>query len=263
MFFRSLFAMVPLLLWLKVQGRLIDGLRTQSVLGHFMRGFTGACSMFCSFAALAYLPLNDAIALGYAAPIMAIVLAAIFLKEKVRTYRWFAVFLGFTGVLIMLWPHLSFHQAQSQLSSTLIGGILALSGAFLSAAAAIQIRRLTRTERVGTIVFYFTLMTTIIGLSTIILGWKIPTSSEFWILALSGVFGGIGQILLTESYSLADTSVVAPFEYTTMIWAVILGWFVFSELPSATIIVGGMIVATSCILVFWRERKFGIPRKTS
>jgi Predicted permeases len=263
MFFRSLFAMIPLLLWLRWQGNLFQSLKTKSVFGHFLRGFTGSTSMFCSFAALAYLPLNDAIALGYAAPIIAVVLAALILKEKVRIYRWTAVCVGFVGVLIMLWPHMSFQQVSLDADVALTGVILALLGALFSAASAIQIRRLTKTERVGAIVFYFTLMTTIIGFSTIIFGWRMPTPFEFCVLALSGVLGGIGQILLTESYSLADMSVIVPFEYTTMIWAVALGWFIFGELPSATIITGGVIVAMSGIFIVWRERQLGITQKAS
>lgn len=262
MFFRSIFAMLPLLIWIRWQGELIAALRTKSIFGHFLRGITGASSMFCSFAALAYLPLNDAIALGYAAPIMAVVLAALILKEQVRAYRWGAVIVGFIGVLIMLWPHLNF-QPLNDLSggASFTGVLLALGGAFLSAAAAIQIRRLTKTERVGAIVFYFTLMTAIIGGGTIMFGWRMPTHSEFWVLALAGVLGGIGQILLTESYSLADTSVIVPFEYTTMIWSVLLGWFVFSELPSSTIIGGGLIVASSGIFILLRERKLAMAQR--
>ncbi len=262
MFFRSLFAMVPLLLWMRWQGSIFAAIRTKSVFGHFLRSATGAASMFCTFSALHYLPLTDAIALGYATPVMAVLLAALILKEVVRGYHWTAVLIGLVGVLIMLWPHMSFQQAHNQPEGALTGVVLALLGAFLSATAAIQIRRLTKTERVGTIVFYFSLISALIGLSTIMLGWHMPTLREFWILVLAGILGGIGQILLTESYSLADMSIIVPFEYSSMIWTVALSWTLFGELPSITIISGGIVVALSGIFILWCERKLSFTRRT-
>lgn len=219
--------------------------------------------MFCSFAALYYLPLHDAIALGYASPILAVVLAALVLKERVRAYRWSAVSIGFVGVLVMLWPHLNFYGVPGQGESSYVGVFFALMGALLAAAASIQIRKLTKTERVGAIVFYFTLMTTLIGLATAVFGWRMPNRFEFGILVLSGVLGGIGQILLTQAYRLADTSVIVPFEYTTMIWAVGLGWFIFGELPSVAVASGGVIVALSGLFIVWREHRISVAYKKS
>jgi len=262
MFFRSLFTMIPLLIWLRWQGDLVESLKTSSVFGHFLRSATGSGSMFCSFAALYYLPLHDAIALGYASPILAVVLAALILKERVRAYRWSAVSIGFFGVLVMLWPHLNFGGA-GQAHGSYTGAAFALMGALLAAAASIQIRKLTKTERVGAIVFYFTLMTTLIGLATAVFGWKMPNRFEFGILVLSGILGGMGQILLTQAYRLADTSVIVPFEYTTMLWAVALGWFIFGELPSIAVASGGIIVALSGLFIVWREHQISVAYKRS
>src|SRR4051812_11632113 len=105
-FFRSAFALVPLLVWLAWQGDLINAVRTDNLRGHLLRGIIGSCGMFSGFVALSYLPLHDAIAIGYASPLIVVVLAALILKETVRAYRWSAVMLGFVGVLIMLMPHL-------------------------------------------------------------------------------------------------------------------------------------------------------------
>jgi drug/metabolite transporter (DMT)-like permease len=260
-FFRSAFALVPLLIWLGWQGDLINAVRTNNLRGHLLRGIIGSCGMFTGFIALSYLPLHDAIAIGYASPLMVVILAAVVLKETVRAYRWSAVVLGFVGVLIMLSPHLVASSTVTGLETEpAIGAMFSLIGAFCSAGATIQVRRLTQIEKTGAIVFYFTLLTTFLGLATIVLGWRMPPVDELLLLILVGILGGIGQILLTQSYRFADTSIVAPFEYTTMIWALLLGWFMFGDLPSTAVSVGATIVAAAGLFVLWRERQLGLER---
>src|SRR5829696_8639649 len=144
---------------------------------------------------------SDAVAIGYASPLMVVVLAALILHEKVRAYRWSAVAIGFVGVLIMLMPHLSGGALAAGLAGgPAVGAMFALLGAVCSAGATIQVRRLLATERTGAIVLYFSLMTTVLGLATIVLGWRVPTAGEFALLVVIGILGGIGQILLTQSY---------------------------------------------------------------
>jgi drug/metabolite transporter (DMT)-like permease len=133
-------------------------------------------------------------------------------------------------------------------------------GAFCSAGATIQVRRLVRDEKTGAVVLYFSLLSATLGLATIILGWNWPTAKDFALLVLIGILGGIGQILMTQSYRYADTSIVAPFEYTTMIWALLIGWFLFGELPTPTVTLGGIIVAAAGLFVLWRERQLGLER---
>jgi drug/metabolite transporter (DMT)-like permease len=258
-FFRSFFALVPLLLWLAWQGDLIDAVRTRDMRGHLTRGAFGSAGMFSGFVALAYLPLHDAIAIGYATPLIVVVLAALILKETVRAYRWTAVVIGFLGVLIMLSPHLG--AARTMEGASAFGALLAVVGACCSAGATIQVRRLTATEKTGAIVLYFSLLTTVLGLATIVLGWRSPPLNDFLLLVLIGVLGGIGQILLTSSYRHADTSIIAPFEYTTMIWALLFGWFVFDDLPSRAVVAGAALVAAAGIFVLWREHQLGLGRK--
>jgi drug/metabolite transporter (DMT)-like permease len=260
-FFRSAFALVPLLVWLAWQGDLINAVRTDNLRGHLLRGIIGSCGMFSGFVALSYLPLHDAIAIGYASPLMVVILAAVVLKETVRAYRWSAVVIGFAGVLIMLSPHLGAGSlARGPEGGPAIGAMFALFGAFCSAGATIQVRRLTQFEKTGAIVLYFTLLTTALGLLTIALGWRLPSVRDGSLLVLIGILGGIGQILLTQSYRHADTSVIAPFEYTTMIWALMFGWFVFGEMPSSAVTVGASIVAGAGMFVLWRERQLGLKR---
>lgn len=261
-FFRSAFALVPLLVWLAWQGDLINAVRTDNIRGHMLRGLIGSCGMFSGFVALAYLPLHETIALGYAAPLIVVVLAATVLKETVRAYRWTAVFVGFIGVLVMLSPHLSAEMFSSGLKTGAgIGVAFALFGACCSAGAAIQVRLLTASERTGAIVLYFSLLTAVLGLSTVVLGWRMPDASDFAILVLIGILGGIGQILMTQSYRYADTSIIAPFDYTTMIFAVLIGWFAFGDLPSLAVTLGAVVVISAGIFVVWRERHLGLVRR--
>ncbi len=261
-FFRSAFAIVPLLIWLSWRGEFVSAVRTNNVGGHFLRGIIGSCGMFAGFVALSFLPLHDAIAIGYAAPLIVVVLAAVMLKETVRAYRWTAVVIGFVGVLIMLSPHLGAGLSSRELQAgTGIGALFALFGACCSAGAAIQVRRLTATEKTGAIVLYFSLLTTLLGLSTVVLGWRMPVGPDAVLLVSIGILGGIGQILMTQSYRYADTSIIAPFEYTTMIWALLIGWFAFGDLPTLTISIGAGIVAAAGMFVLWRERQFGLVRQ--
>lgn len=262
MFFRASLAMIPLLLWLAWRGDLPRALHTKNVFGHFKRGFLGSASMFFGFAALFYLPLHDAIAIGYASPLMVVILAAILLKEQVRMYRWTAVAIGFMGVIIMLWPYLSFGSVSTGLErGPTLGALLCLAGATLSAGAMIQVRRLTASERTGAIVFYFTITSSGLALLSLPFGWAMPTVPDLALFLLAGMCGGIGQILLTECYRWADTSVIAPFEYTTMIWALMFGWIVFNDLPTVTVMTGAAIVAGTGLFIAWREHRLGLMRK--
>ena len=261
-FFRSAFAIVPLLLWLGWQGDLVNAVRTDNIRGHVLRGIIGSCGMFSGFVALSYLPLHDAIAIGYAAPLIVVVLAATVLKETVRAYRWTAVGIGFVGVLIMLSPHLSAGTVSRGLQAgSAIGASFALFGACCSAGAAIQVRRLTQSEKTGAIVLYFSLLTSVLGLVTIVLGWRTPTGTDLALLISIGILGGIGQILMTQSYRFADTSIIAPFDYTSMIWAVLIGWFAFGDLPSLAVTIGAVIVISAGLFVLWRERHLGLIRR--
>jgi drug/metabolite transporter (DMT)-like permease len=260
-FFRSAFAIVPLLVWLGWRRELADAVRTANIGGHVLRGLMGSCGMFAGFAALSFLPLSDAVAIGYAAPLITVVLAAFVLKETVRATRWMAVAVGFVGVLIMLLPHLDLAAlGRGPAGGPTVGALFSLLAAFCAAGATVQVRRLTATEKTGAIVFYFSLLTTALGLATIVLGWRAPGWDDFGLLAVTGILGGIGQILLTQSYRYADASLIAPFDYTTMIWALLIGWFAFGQMPQGTVVAGGLIVAAAGLFVLWRESRLGLAR---
>jgi drug/metabolite transporter (DMT)-like permease len=260
-FFRSAFALLPLLVWLGWQGDLINSVRTRNLVGHIKRGLIGTAGMYLGFAALSYLPLHDSIAIGYASPLIVVILAALLLKEKVRAYRWTAVGIGFIGVLIMLSPYLKIETFTGSLrDGPTLGALFALLGAFCSAGAMIQVRRLTATEKTGAIVFYFFILASVLSLFTIFLGWRMPDAFDMLLFVVGGILGGIGQILLTQSYRFADTSIIAPFEYTTMIWALLFGWVMFGDLPSGTMLTGAAIVAGTGLFIVWREHQLGLMR---
>jgi drug/metabolite transporter (DMT)-like permease len=257
-FFRSAFALIPLAVWLAWSGHLREAAKTSDLKGHVLRGVVGSTGMFAGFVALTYLPLSDAVAIGYASPLITVVLAALILKETVRVYRWSAVAAGFVGVLIMLSPHLG--AAAGGTNRSLVGAGFGLLGACCAAAATIQVRRLTSQETTGAIVLYFSLLTTALGLTTLAFGWRLPPLSDAPLLVGIGILGGIGQILMTQSYRFADASLVAPFDYMTMIWAILIGWFAFGQLPDRAVIVGGAVVALAGLFVIWREHRLGLAR---
>lgn len=261
-FARSFFALIPVIAWLAWLGHFPSAIFTKYPGQHLRRGLVGSCGMFLGFLGLAYLPLPDATALGYAAPLMVVVLAALIVKENVRIYRWTAVAIGFVGVLVMLYPHMKALTGGGAGDLASIGIAFTLASTVTNAIATIEVRRLVQLEeKTGTIVFWMMTSTTILGLLTIFYGWQMPNAQDAALMVLMGILGGIGQILVTESYHHADTSLIAPFDYTSMIWAMIIGWFLFGEWPKNNVIIGACIVIAAGLFVIWREHALGIERK--
>jgi drug/metabolite transporter (DMT)-like permease len=256
MFFRAFFAMIPLGIWLRMRGELTGAFRTKNITGHGIRSLSGSGGMYFGFMALALLPLPDATAIGYLAPLIATILAALLLKEIVRPYRWAAVAAGFCGMFLMTLPHFSNGTAAHLLSpGPALGALAGLFAACCNGFSSIQIRKLAQVERTGTIVFYFSLITSLIGLLTSIAVWRTPTPHEATLLVLAGICGGIGQILITSSYRFADASVVVSFEYTTLVWAVAIGFLVFGDVPQPIVFLGALVVVASGLYVIYRERQ--------
>lgn len=249
-FFRNLFAFAPILIFMATQGGIT--LRTRHLGGHLMRGLFGVSAMYCYFLSYKLLPLSEAIALGLSGPIFLTILSIPFLGEKVGIRRWSACIVGFLGVLVMTRPGAGVWQSAA---------LIPLLAAVFYALAMISIRKLTGTERSGTIVFYFTVFATLAGLVTAPLGgiwpelaWVWPSDWQFWgIVVLIGLMGGIGQILITIAFRCAPVSVVAPFDYMALVYGFILGFLFFAEVPDAYLIVGGLVVVMSGIYIVHRE----------
>jgi drug/metabolite transporter (DMT)-like permease len=209
--------------------------------------------MFLNFAALQRLPLADITGFSFVAPIFAVVLATIFLDEQVGAYRWGAVLVGFAGVLLMIQPHGGvLHLVHAGFSS---GAALALMGAMLSAVVVIFIRQMSTTERSEAIVFYFMLTCAVVSGLTMFWNFAIPSPGAAAWLVLCGLLGGIGQICMTFCYRYAEPSLLAPFDYTAMVWAVALGYFVLGEVPQALVMGGAAVVVAAGLYIVWRERR--------
>jgi drug/metabolite transporter (DMT)-like permease len=259
-FFRSFFAMFPILGWLLISGELKGAFKTANPVGHFYRGFIGVSSMALGFYGIVHLPLPEYIAIGYAQPLFAVIAGWLMLGEIVRRYRWSAVAAGFVGVVIILWPRLEAIRSGTLGLEGTMGAAAVLTAAAISAVAMVHVRQLVRTENTPTIVLYFSLSSSCFALLTLPFGWVAMTPASAGLLIVAGFFGGAGQILLTESYRYADVSAVAPFEYTSIIWGTIAGYFLFSEFPDHTLILGTIIVIGSGIFIIYRENRLAKER---
>ncbi|MEM9012029.1 MAG: DMT family transporter [Pseudomonadota bacterium] len=260
MFFRSFFAIPVIIVWLMWRHDLRHGLDTKNPMGHVWRGLVGGTAMALGFTALGLLPLPEVTAIGYAAPLLTVIFAAMFLGEQVRIFRLTAVLIGLVGVVIVLSPRLSVLSLDAASKLETIGAFAMLTGAVFMALAQVFVRKLVQTERTPAIVFYFSLTTTVLGLLTLPFGWVMPTTVGFVMLISAGLVGGIGQILLTESYRHADTSVIAPFEYASMLFALFAGFFVFGEVPTETTLIGAGLIVAAGLYIIWREHRLGLER---
>ena len=259
-FFRSFFALPVIFAWLALRGDLGTGLRVTSRMGHFWRGVVGTTAMGLMFAGLGLLPLPEVTALGYAAPLLVVVFAAMFLDEKVGLFRLGAVALGLVGVLIVLAPRLTTLSEDTVEVTQAIGAVLVLLGAVCAALAQIYIRKLVQTEQTSAIVFYFSLTSSLLSLLTIPFGWVIPGGTETIFLIFAGILGGMAQIFLTSSYRFADASVVAPFDYASILFAIVIGYVFFDEVPTQQMLTGASLVILAGIIIILRERQLGLRR---
>ena len=257
-FFRSVFALPVILVWLALRHELRTGFRARKPLGHLWRGLLGTSAMGMGFASLGYLPLPEVTAIGYAAPLLVVVFAAMFLGEKVRLFRMTAVGVGMIGVLIVLSPRLSVGEDLS--TAQALGAMLALTGAVMAALAQVTVRKLVASETTSAIVFWFSITAAGVSLITLPWGWVLPTLWQASVLILTGLLGGVGQILLTSSYREADASLIAPFDYASILLALAIGYWGFGDAPSPTMLLGALIVVAAGILIIWRERQLGLER---
>jgi len=260
MFFRSFFALPVILGWLYMRGDLSTGLRTNRPMGHVWRGLIGIGGMGFGFASLGYLPLPDVTAIGFAGPLMTVLLAALILGERLRIYRLSAVLLGLVGVSVILAPRLTVFSGEALESTAQLGVILVLISAMFRALVQVHVRRLAQTEQTSAIVFYFSITTTVLSLLTLPFGWTMPDSSAIAMLVCAGLLGGVAQIFITSAYRFADAAVIAPFDYASILIAMVLGYVFFADVPTPQMLIGSAIVITSGLLIIWRERSLGLQR---
>ena len=243
-FFRNAFAFIPVMLYIwRTSG--FGVLRTRRPGAHLTRSAVGLTGMICGFTAVSLLPLTQSTAISFSAPLFMVALSALILKEPVSLHRALAVAVGFVGVLIMV------HPDPRQFAS--VGVLFAIAAAAGSAGAMIAIREISRTEPGPTIVFYFTLAGAAVGLASLPFGWVMPSPGVLGLLVAAGLIGGTGQLLLTEAIRRAPVAVVAPFDYTQLVWAGLIGFLVWGETPAMLTLIGAMVVAASSTYILWRE----------
>ena len=262
-FYRSAFALVPILAYLAWRHELRSSVATANPFGHFKRGLIGILSMGCGFYGLVHLPLPEWIAINYAMPLFSVVFAFLLLKEPVRLYRWSAVLVGLGGVLIISWPKLTLFQAEGMGSEEAIGALVVLVAAAAAALAMIQVRLLVMEEKTTTIVLYFSVIASLLSLLTIPFGWDWLNLEQTLYLIGAGFCGGIAQIFLTESYRHADVSTIAPFEYTSILLGTAISYWIFSEVPTMTTLFGASIVVGAGIFIIYREHRLGLERRAA
>ncbi|WP_170447363.1 DMT family transporter [Ruegeria arenilitoris] len=256
-FFRSLFAVPVIVAWLISRGELAQGFVVRKPMGHFWRGVLGTTAMGLTFTGLSFLPLPEVTAIGYATPIFTLILAALLLGERIRLIRIGAVAIGLLGVLIMIWPRLG--SADLGTGAT-IGALCVLGATVARGFVQIHIRQLVQVDHPAAIVFYFSMTATLLSVLTVFWGWTVPTLNQLLILITMGLIGGVAQILVTSSYRFGQASMLAPYDYTSMLFAIFIGYVWFDELPTLAILLGAALVIAGNAVVIWREHQLGLER---
>ena len=242
-FFRGFFGLV-LYYFVIPKERLKDFYLTKRPMLHFSRCFFGLMALLSIFTALRNLPLATVVSISFAAPIFTTIFSIFFLSEKVGYFRWLAVFVGFVGIIIISEPGLS------SLNFYYIFPVIFVLG---MSYVAISIRQLSSTEPVWLISLYFSAAITLAGLFTIPYGWLMPNLIDLILLSLIGIFGGVANLWLSQSYKFSEVSLVTPLKYLALVFAIIFGYFIWDEIPTIKTLVGATLVITSSVIIFRRE----------
>lgn len=242
-FFRCVFGgLFVLPLTLRAAGA--GTLRTKRFLGHVGRTAAGVCSIVLGFIAVTNMNLADAVAISFTRPMFLIVLAVLFLGERVRWRRWTAIAVGFVGVIVMVrpgggefgWPALA-----------------ALAGAMSVACVVVLLKQLVATERPETIIFYFTTMSSLMTLIPALLVWRWPPPWVWAIVVAIGAFGSFGQYCSIRAYRLIEATQADPIDYSRLIFATVISVVLFADWPDIWSFVGAAIIIASTLYITRRE----------
>jgi drug/metabolite transporter (DMT)-like permease len=246
LFLRFFIGFIPIF-FIIPRDKLFNFYKTSRPSLHAFRAITGAAAIIALFIGLRELPLADVVSLTFGGPIFVTVASIFFLSEKVGIKRWSAVFLGFVGMLLIVQPafiDLNFYY------------ITPIVFCIFFACVAISVRSLSKTEPNYRIALYFTLLCSILGLATIFKGnWVLPTKIDFVIFVIMGLCGSVANLLLTQSYRLAEASLVTPIKYLSLVFAIVFGFLIWSEIPKILTLFGALLVITSSLIIFIRESK--------
>ena len=211
---------------------------------HFLRCLSGLIALVAIFIALRKLPLATVVSISFAAPIFTTIFSIFLLSERVGIFRWLAVIIGFLGILIITEPGIS------ELNIYYVFPIIFCLGLSY---VAIAIRQLSTTEPVWLISFYFSLSITLLSFLTIPQGWVMPSFNDFLLLSFVGIFGGVANLWLSQSYKYSEVSLVTPLKYLALVFAIFFGYFIWGEIPTIKTIIGAILVIISTLIIFRRE----------
>lgn len=251
-FFRTGFGFLAILPFVAFSGGM-KVIRTRRPWGHLLRGVCGAGAMACSFYAVAELPLADATAYTFTKPLFLVLLAALFLGEKIRLRRAVATAIGFAGILLMM-------QGQGFRGELEWASLVALVGAALVAVVVVQVKRLMRTEAPITVLFWFGLISTVLTAVPALLVWRHPTWEELLLLVAIGATGASAQSCIIRGYRVAEATIIAPFDYIRLLYAAALGFFLFGEIPGWWTVAGAGVVVAATLYIALREARLGRRR---
>ena len=243
LFFRGFCGIIPIL-FLIPRDRFLDFYKTTRPLLHFKRCLSGLIALVAIFIALRNLPLATVVSITFAAPIFTTIFSIFLLKEKVGLYRWLAVLVGFLGIIVITEPGFS------SLNLYYIYPIIFCLGLSY---VAIAIRKLSTTEPVWLISFFFSFSIAILGLLSLFQGWVMPNFLDLFLLSMVGILGGLANLWLSQSYKYSEVSLVTPLKYLALVFAIIFGYFIWSEVPTLKTLMGALLVILSSFIIFRRE----------
>ncbi|MEP7348757.1 MAG: DMT family transporter [Sphingorhabdus sp.] len=251
LFWRQLAGLPVVMLWLWWTNNL-GSIRTKRPMAHALRTGLGLTSMCLNFLAMMLLPMAAATTIGFAMPIFATMLAALLLGEATGRYRWAAIFLGFIGVLVAVQP------GQGAIHGP--GALVAISGALLTACVAIQLRRMSKEESTGAIVFWFSLCSLPpLGIAMLFFG-RSHDGATWLVIAGLAAAGAIAQILLTAAMRHASVAAILTMDYSGLIWSILFGYLLFDDIPGIGIFLGAPIIIAAGLIIAWREQHLARQR---
>ena len=243
LFFRGFCGIIPIL-FLIPKDRFLDFYKTSRPFLHFKRCLSGLIALVSIFIALRNLPLATVVSISFAAPIFTTIFSIFLLNEKVGLYRWLAVLVGFIGIIVITEPGFS------SLNFYYIYPIIFCLGLSY---VAIAIRKLSTTEPVWLISFFFSFSISILGLLSLFQGWVMPNFLDLFLLSMVGILGGLANLWLSQSYKYSEVSLVTPLKYLALVFAIIFGYFIWSEVPTFKTLMGALLVIVSSFIIFRRE----------
>ena len=243
LFFRGFFGII-FYFFVIPKDRLHNFYKTSRPGLHALRCLSGLIALVAIFIALRKLPLATVVSISFAAPIFTTIFSIFLLSEKVGIFRWLAVIIGFLGILIITEPGIT------ELNIYYVFPIIFCLGLSY---VAIAIRQLSTTEPVWLISFYFSLSITLLSFLTIPQGWVMPSIEDFLLLSFIGIFGGVANLWLSQSYKYSEVSLVTPLKYLALVFAIFFGYFIWDEVPTLKTIVGAILVIISTLIIFRRE----------